>query len=393
MPAAAQHASAAKANTRALACRRAQRYAEALHYAEQAVQLSPAHPGYRANLGNALREARQPEAALEAYAQALQLLPAGQPGHAEIQFNRALALLMLGRHAAGFAAFLWKRQTANEPPAPINAPRWQGEELSGQQLLLQATEGYGDTLQMLRFIPGLAKAGVQVDLCCAPALLPLLQPIHKQLGLRSVFSPHNRPATAWDVWSEVYSLPHFCRGADQLPWLEPYLPRQAIPPAYALPADGPRFGLVWACHPQAASAARRSCILQQLQPLLQAFPEQFYSLQTGDAAAEALALPAAIRPRSLPFALSDFAATAAVLQQLKRLITIDTASAHLAGALGCSAELLLPFAADWRWGLPGSAPQWYGSLHRWCQHTPGDWQAPVQAVIQVFSEHQVNSGG
>ncbi|MBF2053728.1 MAG: hypothetical protein IGS03_09735 [Candidatus Sericytochromatia bacterium] len=373
---------AAEANALALACRRAQRYAEALQYAELAVRLSPAHPGYLANLGNALREARQPEAALAAYAQALKLLPAGQPGHAEIQFNRALALLMLGRHAEGFAAFLWKRQTANEPPAPVTAPRWQGENLSGHRLLLQATEGYGDTLQMLRFIPGLARQGVQVSLCCAPALLPLLQPMHAQLGLHSVFSPHSLPAPTGNVWSEVYSLPHFCHATDQLPWLEPYLPRLAIPPAYALPAGGPRFGLVWACHPQAASATRRSCELQQLQPLLQAFPGQFYSLQTGDAAVEALALPAAIRPRPLPFALSDFAATAAVLQQLDRLITVDTASAHLAGALGCPAELLLPFAADWRWGLSDSAPQWYGSLRHWWQHTPGDWQEPVNALIK-----------
>lgn len=383
------NAAAAEANARALACRRAQRYAEALHHAEQAVQLSPTHPGYWANLGNALREARQPEAALAAYAQALHYLPAGQPGHAEIQFNRALALLMLGRHAEGFAAFLWKRQTANEPPPPVSAPRWQGEDLSGQRLLLQATEGYGDTLQMLRLMPGLARQGVQVSLCCAPALLPLLLPIHAQLGLHSVFSPQHRPAASWDVWSEVYSLPHFCQAAQHLPWLEAYLPRQAIPAAYALPENGPRLGLVWACHPQAASAARRSCELQQLQPLLQAFPGQFYSLQTGDAAAETLALPSAIRPLPLPFALSDFAATAAVLQQLEVLITVDTASAHLAGALGCSAELLLPFAADWRWGLSGSAPQWYGSLRLWRQRQPGEWGAPVQALCQALSDKTV----
>lgn len=398
-----------------LALRELRDYAAAELQSQQALKLAPQAPNAWGNLGRLYQLWQQPLKALHCYTQALQFVMSPQQ-KAQLEFNRALCWLTLGDYPQGFAAYLNKSLSGDEFPLPLAAPppRWQGQSLAGKTLLLHSNEGLGDALMLVRLLPPLqTQFGApnapkpRLWLCCQPPLQRLLQahPSLEQVWSTPPLQLQTPSQTQADYFSPLYALPHYLKlQAAALPLAESYLraPSQPLPPALQPQLNRPnlRLGLVWASNPEAPSYARRSLPLAQirrtLQPVLAATAAPIpsvYSLQLGPARQELQSWNAeAKQPPIVDLAdqLGDLADTAAYLQSLDLLISVDTAAAHLGGALGKAVWLLLPYEADWRWHLtetpePGvTVSRWYPSLRLFRQSQPGDWSTPLQALATAL---------
>jgi tetratricopeptide (TPR) repeat protein len=370
---------------------------------ETALDLAPGHARARLNLGNALASLdrrEEAEAALrgaieadatipEAHASLGHLLAgmgrlgeaiaacdaaiALRPDFAQAYWNRSFARLLAGDFAGGWADYEWRRRHPRFAGdfSRSAAPAWQGEDLRGRTLLVEAEQGLGDTIQFARFVPALRARGARVILAVAPALLRLLAPLAETAD-RDAPPPH-------DVRVDQLSLPLLLGTTIETIPPSPYLAVE--PAAMALP-PGPRVGLVWAGNPTHSNDRRRSLPEGALATLLgdeRLAHVRFVSLQRG-AREDEYDLPAPL-PRE-----ADFAATAALVAALDHVVSIDSSVAHLAGAIGVSVSLLLPVAPDWRWLLNRRDSPWYSGhrLHR--QERPGDWAPVIAAVADALAE-------
>lgn len=302
----------------------------------------------------------------------------------EVHFSRAMTLLVAGRMAEGFAEYehrfgtrLYAGMARQGPGRP-----WRGEPLEGRRILLWPEQGLGDTLQFVRHARLLAARGAQV---IVEAQAPLVRLLAASLPA-TVVAPGT--AVEADFHCPLMSLPHHLGAtATQSPWDGPYLVAgtdgAAATAVSALPR--PRVGLVWAGNPSHLNDVNRSLPFAALAPLLAVPGVQFCALQFGPAAAAAAARPPGTAWTDLAPRLSDFADTAAALAALDLLVTVDTSAAHLAGALGVPAWVLLPFSPDWRWQLEREDTSWYPSLRLLRQRTPRDWTPVVRDAAARLS--------
>ena len=354
-------------------------YAVAEAHMRLAITLQPDLAEAHASLGFLLTGRGELSAAVAACQRAIDL----QPDFAVAHWNQGIAYLLAGRMAEGWVQYEWRKRRFPEAfDAPPPGPEWDGTPLAGRTLLVLAEQGFGDTIQLCRYLPPLVAAGAQVVLECAPKLMGLLRclPGVSLIPPRSV-----RPA--YDVWADQMSLPRlFVATLETIPCPGAYLradPVRQAAWARRLP-DGLRIGLVWAGNPAHSNDRRRSAPLAALAPLFAAAPGAFVSLQVGPGAAEAARFGLVDNaPR-----LTDFAETAALVAGLDLVITVDTAVAHLAGALGVPAWVMLPYAPDWRWLLHRADSPWYHSLRLFRQDQPSDWQgviARVAAALQAVA--------
>jgi len=355
------------------------RLSEAVASYERALELKPDHVETHCNLGSALQDLGRLDRAMACYERALALKPdAGNP-----QFNRALLQLLRGDFAAGWRNFEGRWRT-RKAPRGFPQPLWRGEPLRGARILLHAEQGLGDTLQFLRYVPLVQQAGGTVVLDVSARLRRLAGQLP---GLSAVVAS-GEPLPPFDWQCPLMSLP-LALGADgAIPAETPYLlvPEQALKAAETLswPSGKPRVGLAWAGNPTHAKDRFRSMALGLLAPLFGVEGVRFFSLQMGPAAAERAAY--ADRLTDLAPATSDMADTAAQMTHLDLVITVDTAVAHLAGALGRPAWVLLSCAADWRWQLRRCDSPWYPTVRLFRQPGLGEWEPVVEAVRRALSE-------
>jgi tetratricopeptide (TPR) repeat protein len=354
---------------------------EALAAYDKALSADPAGASAWNNRGLALHALGRPDEALASYDRAMAL----KPDYADPYWNKALSLLALGRYAEGWPLFEW-RWKRSEPgaqkPQDFGAPPWLGEtSLEGKTLLIHAEQGYGDTLQMLRYVPVLAGQGVRVALICPEPLLELADTVQ---GLAEPARSGGR--VDFDAHIPAMSLPLAMNTTlDTVPADVPYL---AVPePAKAAWAkkDGIgrlgetkrlRVGLSWSGNPGHRNDHNRSLPFAALAPLLGADAE-FHSLQKDYRPGDRDALRAAgVIDHSAE--LNSFSDTAALIDRMDLVLAVDTATAHLAGALGKRLLVLLPFAPDFRWGLNRSDTPWYPTATLLRQSKPGGW-GPVVA--------------
>ena len=253
---------------------------------------------------------------------------------------------------------------------------------SKRGFFLSDEQGFGDVLQFARFIPELKRRGAgKIILECQPELMRLMA---LAPGVDAVV-PRQKATPTGDVTAPLLSRPAiFGTTLDTLPAAIPYL--NAPTPERMLPDDGRRkLGLVWAGKPMPRD---RSCPLELLLPLLGDPRYTPFSLQVGPRAADLPALGGDSFITDLGPALYDFAETAAVLRQLDLLVTVDTAVAHLAGALGVPTFLLLRYTSDWRWFDRGTTSPWYPSFTLFRQHAPNRWERALEdlaAALAVFA--------
>jgi FkbM family methyltransferase len=359
---------------------------QSLH--EQALARTPGSASLLYNAGVLEKDAGRPERAIALFDRALAIAPA----NADYRWDRALALLQAGDYRRGFPAYesRWDLKRAHKRKLPT--PFWDGTPLDGRSIFLSDEQGFGDVLQFARFIPEVKRRGAgRIVLECQPELMRLmaLTPGVDAVVPRAKSAGHSDwPKT--DCHSPLLGLPVlFGTTLATLPAEVPYL--TAPSPDRILADDRAlggrlKLGLVWA----GKTAPRdRSCSLEFLLPLLGDPRFAAYSLQVGPRAADLKSSGADALVTDLAPALHDFAETAAMLRQLDLLITVDTAVAHLAGALGVRTFLLLRFVSDWRWFDHRPLSPWYPSFTLFRQDRPGHWEKPlaeVAAAMEAFAE-------
>ncbi len=333
------------------------------------------------NLGILLQEDGRLEQAQGALRQALEL----QPGDPTARFNLSLLLLRMGRmreawplHEARYEPGLL-RAVATPPAWPW--PRWTGQSLQGRSIVVVPEQGSGDDIQFARYAPMLkARGAAQVSLLCKPALAELMRSLQ---GVDAVLV-HGESVAPHDFWVFTMSLPGlFDTTLETIPAPGPYLKADARRVAHwaqYLPPAPRRVGLVWKGSSLHANDAMRSLPgLEQLEALWEIPDLAYVSLQKGQGEDQALGAQARGRLVHLGSAVETFADTAAIVEQLDLTVCVDTAIAHLAGALGRPCWVLLPaWQTDWRWMRDRRDSPWYpGTLRLFRQSRAGDWRDTV----------------
>lgn len=376
---------------RVLALSRLNRLDEAAAEATEGARLHPAEPSFPAHHGQILaRLGRLDQAAAAlrralslgedpalwwalglverdrcAWDQARQALSHVQD-QVEARFELAQLLLRDGVWSRGWE--LWESRLAR-PQAHENRwqiPEWTGGDLAGVDLLVYGEQGAGDTIQMLRFVPELAARGATVRLAVHDALVGLLAGLP---GVTQVL-PLSAPACPASRRVSIMSLPHRLPAADCRPGSVPYL---AARPAL-LPGTGLKVGVVWAGSASFANAGQRHVGRQLLEPLTAIPGLSLYSLQIDQA-------PGDPSITDLAPCIKNWTDTAGLIAALDLVVSVDTGTAHLAGAMGKPVWLLLHKGADWRWGH-GTRTDWYPSARLYRQATSGDWRPVLRAISE-----------
>jgi tetratricopeptide (TPR) repeat protein/ADP-heptose:LPS heptosyltransferase len=386
----------------------------------QAIRLRPSDPDAQHNLAVALRQTQLWEQSIAACNHVLALRPdyfqayntmgfalhglgrygeaeaayreclSLRPDFAEAHWNLGLCRLTQGDFQEGWREYEWRWQV-KQTRQKFNFPRpwWRGEDLNGRRILLHPEQGLGDCIQFARYIPLVARLGGKVVFASPPPLLRIFSGLEGMECLASA----DAPLPDFDLHCPLLSLPGALKTTlSDIPATVPYLsaePRQIQHWHERLAGDDrQKIGLVWAGRPSYGNDHNRSMPLSDFAALAEIPRVRLFSLQKGHAAAQ-------IRGSSLELTdwtadLNDFADTAALIANLDLVISVDTAVAHLAGALGKPVWVLLPFVPDWRWMLSRADSPWYPTMRLFRQDRIGDWASPIARLVEAVKERGKN---
>ncbi len=398
-------------NNLGVALRKKEHFPAAVACYQRALELSPGDPGLLGNLGNALKDLDRIDEAIEAHRQALEQRPedfslhqnfgitfreaarfadaleqfdiclAMQPGHDKIRWDRALALLHLGRFDEGWRDYEARWKIGELPARAYQAPKWLGEDIGGKTILLYPEQGFGDTILASRFLPLVKARGARVWLECKPALRRLFDELE---GVDRLVVP-GEVDEGFDVHTSLMSLLGIFK-AD--PEGLPALPRLAVPeaarkkmaPLLSGSRDRFKIGVVWSGSTTFKGNRKRSVTPEHFIELATIPGVQLFSLQKGPREQDLQSSGAAAVMIDIGSRVEDFAETAAVLQGLDLIIMTDSSVAHLAGALGRPVWDLLNFSTYWLYGGTGETTPWYPSFRLFRQPRPGDWSSVFATV-------------
>ncbi|MEN9455199.1 MAG: hypothetical protein RL210_718 [Pseudomonadota bacterium] len=322
-------------------------------------------------------------------------------GSADARFSLALFLLRHGRLQDGWPLAEWRYASGRQardavmlPKFPVPIPMWRGEPLAGKVILLVPEQGHGDEIQFIRYARLLQARGARVWVCTKQPLISLLAEVE---GVERMLSDSDQlHAGEVDFWVFPLSLPyHFDTTLETIPDTGIYLrvdPAKAgfwrgwLAQAGAAASGVRRVGLVWSGNPNHVNDRNRSIDFSLLAPLLDVPGVQWVSLQLGERAGDAAALVAAGRMLDPSVLIHDFSDSAALLDQLDLLISVDSAPVHLAGALGKPVWTLLPHVPDWRWLLDRDDSPWYGGVRLFRQPALQDWGTVVNRLQQALRQ-------
>lgn len=358
------------------------RFEDEIAQYRQAIELKPDNATAYVNLGVALRDQRRFEEALGAFKKALQIAP----NDAGARTNRAQTNLLLGEYEHGWREYEWRWLDGGQRHE-FGERAWLGERpLDGKTLLVHSEQGFGDTLQFVRFVPWLAATGGRIVLRVQDPLLPLLKGFP---GADLVIGASDE-VPPFDDHCPLMSLPHALKAHRRPIPAAPYLQadpvlrehwRQRLP---AQPARV-RVGIAWSGSRTHVNDRARSMTLADWAPLFD-LDARFVSLVKDVRESDRTALQSAPHIDQVADALDTFAETAALIAELDLVICVDTSVAHLAGALGKPVWVLLPFMPDWRWLLDRSDSPWYGTARLFRQPTRGDWPTVIANVRTALGE-------
>jgi hypothetical protein len=327
--------------------------------------------------------------ALASYERALAL----KPDDADIHLNEAFVRLLAGDFERGWRKNEWRWESA--PSGLLNRssgmlrrnfpqPLWLGAEaIEGKAILLYGEQGLGDTIHFCRYVPLVAERGARVILEVAEPLRVLMSGL---AGASHCIARGEAPPD-FDLQCPLLSLPlAFGTRLETIPRETPYLTAPAPARDWeALLGDRPRIGLAWSGNALHKNDRRRSVALAALAPLFD-IAATFVSLQPDARPADAAALAARSDVLDLGPALANFADTAALISHLDLVISVDTAVAHLAGALGRPVWILLPFIPDWRWLIDRDDSPWYPTARLFRQTEIREWHGVVERVRDALRE-------
>jgi len=348
---------------------------------QRAVELAPNDASTHYNLGLALRDFGHTEQSLSAFETALRL----DPNHVECRWDRSLTLLALGDYARGFEEFEWRWKLARTPKRALTTPEWDGAKLKGKTVLIYQEQGIGDMIQFARYIPLVKEQGVNVVVECQPELASLMSTVP---GIDKVINVGSA-LPKYDCHIAMMSLARvFKTTLETLPNKTPYMgPPEGVSIQLPTSMDHQRqIGIAWARRPTHTNDINRSCDFKYFIELLGVPGVSVYSLQKGLYEADIKENGCSALVIEMGSKLNDFADTTALIQQLDLVITVDTAVAHLAGAMGKSVWVVLPFAADWRWMVETSESPWYPSMRLFRQRKPGNWKQVFIDIREALCE-------
>lgn len=360
-------------------CRSTYRMEEALIAGQESIRLDGNNPEHLVNLSLIFVDVDDRERATACLLRAVGL----KHDHADGHLAMAQTLLAQGNFDPGWMEYEWRNLTnAGKATMPaMTSAAWNGMQIPNGRLLLVGDQGYGDTIQFARYISMAAERCQELILGCSAEMEPLLR---------------NIPGVTQycDRWTDVpghaahcrlSSLPYLFRTQlDTIPSQFPYIKVNPDRVAHwrdrldaLLPIGVRRIGLTWTGRPTHPNDRRRSMALAELLPLADAGPAAFVSLQKPMPARDLETIGRFPGMIDLSADLTDFGETAAVIENLDLVVTVDTSMGHLAGALGRPAWILIPKAADWRWMLDRDDSPWYPSVRLFRQQKPGAWDEPM----------------
>ena len=362
---------------RGLVLRDLNRLEEALASYDKAIALLPGHAAAHGNRGVVLQDLGRHDEALASYDKAVAL----RPDDADENWNQGLCLLLFGQFERGWRQYEWrKRRDRPIASRPYSQPTWLGRhDIAGKTLFLYWEQGFGDTIQFCRYARLARARGAEIILSVQN---PLLRLISQAMPDINVIDGDRQPAR-FDYHCPLMSLPlAFGTTLETIPSLPRYLwaddELRARWEARLAPKTKPRVGIVWSGS-SVHDIHNRSMDLAALLPML-SDDIQWVGLQKEIAADDAELLRREQRVACFGDELSDFSDTAALIDLMDLVITIDTSVAHLAGAMGKPVWLMLPYNADWRWLLHRSDSPWYPSARLFRQRAIGNWDDVVQRV-------------
>ncbi|MBZ0093587.1 MAG: tetratricopeptide repeat protein [Sulfuricellaceae bacterium] len=337
-----------------------------------AVQLKPELAMAQFNLGVTYRELCEPEQAVAAFRQAV----AVKPEFVEAHVSLGMALLTQGKMDEGFAEYEWRLKLDDRH---YPGPQWDGVLTPGKTLFVHLEQGYGDAIQFSRYLAFVASGGMRVIVQCAQPLQLLFLAVS---GVSLVCGP-DEELPPYDAHCSLMSLPGlFQTRLDRIPLNIPYLTlpfgkisqwRQRLS-AYG---ETIKIGLRWRGNPHYGADQDRSCDLRQFEALAGMPGVSWVSLQDQPPSADEAEVAAKLGLIDVSAELTDFMDTAALIDQLSLVVSVDTAVLHLAGALGKTSWALLRYAPDWRWMLDRGDSPWYPSMRLFRQSQPGQWDEPI----------------
>ena len=346
----------------------------------EALRLKPHYPEALSGLGVALKEAGRIDEALVYFDEALKY----KSGFPDARNNRAGALLLKGSLRAGFEDFESRWERSNAPPKIFisDLPKWAGQNLAGQKIIVWDEQGLGDLIQFSRYLICLVEAGADVTLLCRKNMHRLLRTLPKPIRLIDAIDPNQRFA----FQSALMSLPHgFQTSLETIPAPVPYLhPEPSLISKWAgrIGSEGVRIGVCW--HGNKFINLQRSIPLPGFAPLAAIDGVRLISLMKNQDSIEVEAAGGRFVIEGLggdfDTGSDSFVDCAAVMENVDLVVTSDTAIAHLAGALGRPVFLALKHVPDWRWLMHRDDCPWYPTIRLFRQAEKGNWNSVFERI-------------
>lgn len=357
-----------------------EQFEEAVTELKQVVQAEASHAEAYNSLGYVFSQRQNPEQAIKHYKQAIQI----QPEFAKAHHNLGMTLLQLGELEEGWAESEWRWGTAQFTPFECPQPKWDGQPIPNKTLLIHTEQGAGDAIQFIRYVPMIAERCNKIILVCTPELLPLFEGCP---GIDSLRTAGEIKIKDFDAYVPLMSLPHLLKTTlDTIPAHIPYLTGNSnLLPLPKSPGNA-RVGIVWAGSPTHGNDRNRSSQIQDWLSVLTVEGIDFYSLQKGERVKDMAALPANVPLHDLDTQIKTYADTAAIIEQLDLVISVDTSVAHLAGALGKPCWVLLCYTPDWRWLRNRDDSPWYPTMRLFRQTSRGNWSGIFDQVSQALRQ-------
>ena len=339
------------------------------------------------NLASTLQKQGRHSEAIISYNMAIKYNPENINAH----INRSSALLLTENFKDGWPEYEWRLHTKNCNSGTFHQKQWDGTRLNGKSILVHAEQGFGDTIQFIRYLPMIKSLGGYVIFACQKNLINLLKNCD---GIDKIIELMPEVEINFDTHIHLLSLPGiFGTNIDSIPSHTPYV---TVDPELAeqwrlrfANCNDFKIGIVWAGRPTYKDHYR-SCSLDDFAPLAEIPGVTFYSLQKGPASDEILNPPKDMRIINLDKELTDFSDTAAVMNNLNLIISTDTAVVHLAGAMGKPIWSILHRSADWRWFLDRNKSPWYPTMRLFRQTKFNNWKMVFDqtsdALLQILND-------
>jgi Tfp pilus assembly protein PilF len=369
-------------NNMGLALKEEYEFEEAISSFRKAISCSPDFILAYINLGNILQYKNNYEESLKCYRKVLEI----EPDFPDAHWNIALIQLTLGNFRDGWKEFEWRWKTGEfiSQQRALPKPAWDGSDIAGKTILLTSEQGFGDVIQFVRYAPLLAGRGAKVIVECLKEMNSLLQTVE---GIHQIIVK-GKTLPDFDIHCPLLSLPYlFNTTPETIPANIPYLHAgndllQIWREKFQPNNDKHRIGIAWAGNPRHSNDRNRSCQPEIFLPLTENKAVSLFSLQKDSYTVQSDNVIKKMGMIDYTNEINDFSDTAAFIMNLDLVISVDTAVAHLAGALGKPVWLLLPFVPDWRWMLDREDSPWYPTMKLFRQPQPCDWGSIIHLITE-----------